>query len=105
MANPQPTPNAAWLAANPVGNWPQATLAEAIEILEPDDAIATAHVINHALIPLQQQIVQLELQLQTLDASFDAFRLQQGAANQQLLASAGRATRAKFPELPEFAGN
>ena len=105
MANPQPTPNAAWLAANPVGNWPQATLAEAIEILEPDDAIATAHVINHALIPLQQRIAQLELQLQTLDASFDAFRLQQGAANQQLLASAGGATRAKFPEPPEFAGD
>ena len=105
MANPQPTPNAAWLAANPVGNWPQATLAEAIDILEPDDAIATAHVVNHALIPLQQRILQLELQLQTLDASFDAFRLQQGAANQQLLATAGGGARAKFPEPPEFAGD
>ena len=53
MANPQPTPNAAWLAANPqVRNWLQVTLAEAIKILDPDDAIATAHVINHALIPL-----------------------------------------------------
>ena len=105
MANPQPARNAAWLAENPVVNWPQAPLVEAIGILEPDEAIATAHVVNHAIVPLQQRIAQLELQLQTLDASFDAFRLQQGAANQQLLANAGGTTRARFPEPPEFAGD